>query len=166
MELKFKYSDVMDRCRMLSSFEGREYVSKSGESLYLEIKITEQDEPLILSYMEQAARSLQEMMARMVTGAEYAKEGFTWEIRGEETRWNAGNLFDRSVHEAIVSYVMMNWLSEKKSARAEMYKTFWEDMGTMCVRNVMRKMPPKKKRREPVKDVDEVEVFVKTEGEV
>ena len=161
MKLKFKYSDVMERCRMLSSYEGRDHMNEGGESLYLDIKITGQDEPLLLTYMGQAARALEERMRRMITDAEYTGEGFVWEMRTEETRWTPGQRFDGNLHEAIVSYVMMNWLSERKSGRTGLYKTLWEDMSEMCVQNIYRKMPPTKKRRGPVRDIDEVEVFTK-----
>ncbi len=161
MKLNFKYSDVMERCRMLSSYEGRDHMNEGGDSLYLEVKITEQDEPLLLTYMGQAAHMLQEQMNRMITGSEYTDKGFVWDIRAEETRWNPNKKFDDNLHEALVSYVMMNWLSEKKSSRTELYKTLWEDMSKMCVQNIYRKMSPTKKRRAPVIDTDEVEVFTK-----
>ena len=73
---------------MLSSFEGRDLVGDSGESLYLKIKITEQDRPLIRTYLEQAARSLEEGMSKIITSSAYSEEGFVWEVRTEDTRWN------------------------------------------------------------------------------
>lgn len=71
---------------MLSSFEGRDLVGDSGDSLYLKVKITEQDRPLIKTYLEQAARALEEGMAKIITSSAYSEEGFVWEVRTEDTR--------------------------------------------------------------------------------
>ena len=62
MTYEFEYIKAIDKCEMLSSFEGRDLVGDSGESLYLKIKITAQDRPLIRTYLEQAARVLEEGM--------------------------------------------------------------------------------------------------------
>ena len=51
MTYEFEYIKAIDKCEMLSSFEGRDLVGDSGESLYLKIKITEQDRPLIRTYL-------------------------------------------------------------------------------------------------------------------
>lgn len=164
MVYEYKYDSVFERCVMLSSFEGRDASSQSGESEYLKIKITEQDKPLILSYIDSAARMLQERMARMVTSAEYDIAGFTWVVRTEDTRWNVNTKLDKNIQEALVSYAMMNWLSERKAGRVELYKQLWVDMTQMCVENIFRKNPPvkvRKRDRERMQmDIDEVEVGI------
>lgn len=157
MVYNFDYTDVLSQCVMLSSYEGRDFVGKSGESLFLDIKITAQDKPLINTYIVQAAQILQEKMGRMITSADYIENGFTWNIRTEETRWNVNTKLDENLKEALVSYAMMNWLLEKKADKAPMYKSLWDDMSAMCVQNVFRKMPPRKKR-ERKEDICEVEI--------
>ena len=127
---------------MLSSFEGRDLVGDSGESLYLKIKITAQDRPLIRTYLEQAARVLEEGMAKIITSSTYSEEGFVWEVRTEDTRWNVNRKLDENLLDALVGYSMMSWLSDRKPDRIGVYKSLWEDMSVMCVKNIYRKNPP------------------------
>lgn len=127
---------------MLSSFEGRDLVGDSGESLYLKIKITKQDRPLIRTYLEQAARVLEEGMAKIITSSTYSEEGFVWEVRTEDTRWNVNRKLDENLLDALVGYSMMSWLSDRKPDRIGVYKSLWEDMSVMCVKNIYRKNPP------------------------
>lgn len=159
MEYEFSYDKVIERCKMLSSFEGRDFVGQSGDSLYLTVKVTDQDVPLLLQYAGQAAKELQERMSRMISSATYSSDGFSWSIRSKETRWNINTALDRNVEEAIVSYVMAGWLSGRKEDKVPMYKQMWDDISMQCVQNIFRKMPPQKIRRSDY-DVrnDEVEV--------
>lgn len=158
MEYEFLYGKVIERCKMLSSFEGRDYVGQSGESLYLTVRVTEQDVPLLLEYAGRAAKNLQERMARMISSADYSEEGFKWVIRSKETRWNINTALDRNIEEAIVSYVMSVWLEGRKSDKVSMYKQMWEDISIECVQNIFRKMPPKKFRPSDFREDETVEV--------
>ena len=135
MTYEFEYIKAIDKCEMLSSFEGRDLVGDSGESLYLKIKITAQDRPLIRTYLEQAA-------AKIITSSTYSEEGFVWEVRTEDTRWNVNRKLDENLLDALVGYSMMSWLSDRKPDRIGVYKSLWEDMSVMCVKNIYRKNPP------------------------
>ena len=127
---------------MRDAIEGRDLVGDSGESLYLKIKITAQDRPLIRTYLEQAARVLEEGMAKIITSSTYSEEGFVWEVRTEDTRWNVNRKLDENLLDALVGYSMMSWLSDRKPDRIGVYKSLWEDMSVMCVKNIYRKNPP------------------------
>lgn len=142
MTYGFSYNDAIDRCVMLSSFEGRDYTGDSGDSLFLKVKITEQDKPLIRTYLGQAARMLEDGMSRIITAATYDDDGFSWEVRTEETRWNVNKKLDENLGEALVGYSMMRWLSDRKPDRIGIYKNLWEDMSVMCVKNMYRKNSP------------------------
>ena len=142
MVYEFTYSSVLSRCKMLASFEGRDYTGDSGESLFLRVKLTEQDEPLLLSYLEEAARRIEERVARMVSASEYTEEGFTWTLRTEETRRNVNRELDRNISEALAAYTMMQWLADRKPARVEMYRSLWEGSSAMAEANLYRKNPP------------------------
>ena len=124
MTYEFEYIKAINKCEMLSSFEGRDLVGNSGESLYLKIKITEQDRPLIR------------------TSSTYSEEGFVWEVRTDDTRWNVNKKLDENLLDALVGYSMMGWLSDRKPDRIGVYKSLWEDMSVMCVKNIYRKNPP------------------------
>ena len=142
MTYQFQYATALERCSMLSSFEGRDYVGGDGESLFLTVKITEQDKPLILTYMEQAARDMETRLDNMVTSTEYDTDGFTWELRTEETRWNPDKRMDNSVREALVGYAMARWLEDRKPARKAAYDEIWNGSATMAVANLYRKRAP------------------------
>lgn len=142
MTYGFDYKDALEKCGMLSSFEGRDHVGDGGDSLYLRIKITEQDRPLIVTYLERAARELEDMAARIITESSYTPDGFTWEVITERTRWNVNKKLDENMMDALTSYAMMEWLSDRRPDRAAVYKQIWTDMAAMCVGNIYRKNPP------------------------
>lgn len=156
MEYELKYGLAMEKCKMLSSYEGRDASSESGESIYLKVKITEQDEPLLRSYMEKAARMIEERISRMMVSSEYGADGFRWRMRTDETRWNKLRDFGGNVLEAVVSYAMGEWMSDKIPGRTEMYKGMFADMSVMVVKNIFFKMPPKRPVKEVQGDVYEV----------
>ena len=123
---------------MIASYEGRDYTGDSGDSLYLTVKITNQDLPLIKRYLEEAARLIEDGVARMVDASSYSDSGFSWTLRTEDTRWNTNKKLDENLKDA-----MMQWLVERKPARVDMYKELWENMRIMAMKNIFRKMPPK-----------------------
>lgn len=157
MIYNFTYTPVIEQCKMLSSYEGRDYVNEKGESMYLTVKITEQDLPLLNTFITQAVSTLEERIARILIGTERTQDGFTWEIRSEATRWNKNTHLTQNLQEAIVGYVMMNWLAERKPSSVETYRNIWTGMSEMCIRNIFRKMPPARIRK-PMGDIEETTV--------
>ncbi len=143
MVYNYDYTDTITRCSMIASYEGRDYTGDSGDSLYLTVKITNQDLPLIKRYLEEAARLIEDGVARMVDASSYSDSGFSWTLRTEDTRWNTNKKLDENLKDALVSYAMMQWLAERKPARVDMYKELWENMRIMAMKNIFRKMPPK-----------------------
>lgn len=147
MEYSLQYDGVMEQCAMLSQFEGRDYHAENGDSLYLAVKITSQDEPLVRGYMEQGARKLEDMMERMVVESAYGDGGFRWELRTDETRWNAGKEFDGNMRDALKCYAMAKWLDGRKSDRVEAYNTLFAELSEMCRKGLMRKTPPRRREK-------------------
>lgn len=158
MEYELKYSLALEKCKMLSSYEGRDAVGESGDSLYLRVKITEQDEPLIKRLFKNSAKVLEEQMARMIVSANYEMDGFVWELRTDMTRWNNLRAFGENVLEAVVSYAMSEWLADKIPIRSGIYKNLCADMGKMAVNNLFAKIPPRRVEKEVYKDVCEVTI--------
>jgi len=148
MTYKQKYSDIMEQCVMLSQFEGRDYYSEDGESLYHVVKITEQDRPLVLGYIQEGAHRLEDMLERMISGSSYTEDGFEWELRTEETRWNADKHLAENMTDALKCYAMSCWLDGRKSNRTEWYTNMYAEMSSLCQKSVMRKLPPKKRVKE------------------
>lgn len=145
MEYTVKYNDVFEQCVMLSQFEGRDYHGDDGESLYLSVKITGQDKDLVMSYIEQGARKLEELLERMIVETDYSDDEFKWILRTEETRWNTAKQFGINVRDALKCYAMSKWLDGRKSDRVEAYATLYADLSEMCRRSLMRRMPPRRR---------------------
>ena len=149
MEIRFKYEDLIARCEQLSSFESEGKVDAAGQSRYLEIHINEVDRLLVKQYIDQARNILEERMGRMIAstkdnaGKENNEdiEGFTWELR-TDTRWKQNTTFERHVSEAIVSYTMSAWLSDKLPERVAFYDALFTASTEMAVKNVFKKQAP------------------------
>lgn len=159
MVYELKYGDVLERCRMLCSYEGRDETDANGDSKYLDIRITAQDEPLLYGYMREAAEYIESLISRMVLSSEYGDGCFRLELRTEETRWNGMKNFDKYMNEAIVSHAMSKWLIGRKDSKVEFYGTLYADMSRMLVRNLFEKSAPKRKIRRKT-DFSEVTVEV------
>lgn len=159
MVYELKYGDVLERCRMLCSYEGRDETDANGDSKYLDIRITVQDEPLLYGYMREAAEYIESLISRMVLSSEYWDGGFRLELRTEETRWNGMKNFGKYMNEAIVSNAMSKWLIGRKDSKVEFYGTLYADMSRMLVRNLFDKSAPKRKIRRKT-DFSEVTVEV------
>ena len=80
-------------------------------------------------------------MAKIITSSAYSEEGFVWEVRTEDTRWNFNKKLDENLLDALVGYSMMGWLADRRPDRIGGYKSLWEDMSVMCVKNIYRKNP-------------------------
>lgn len=149
MEFKFDYEKALTRCRMLSSFEAAEMKDAAGESRFLEVRITAQDGPLMREYFKEAALVIEESCTRVIDGADYTEDGFTWILRTDRRRSGSGKGLYRYVEEAVTSYAIMQWLAKKGSERNVMYKTVWDDMLGRCVSVLYRMGVPVKRRRPP-----------------
>lgn len=144
-----KYSDIMEQCVMLSQFEGRDYRSEDGESLYSVVKITEQDKPLVLGYIQEGAHRLEELIDRMVSATSYTDDGFEWNLRTEETRFNPSKDFGKNAEDAMKCYAMSLWLDGRKNGRKDWYMDMYTELSVLCRNAVMRKMPPRKRAKKP-----------------
>ena len=161
MEVKFKYEDIFSQCEQLSSFEARGKVDANGNSRYLDIHIGEVDRLLVDQYITQAVINLQEAFSRMIvstipnagvveTTTEDGKTtteeipGFTWVMR-DDSRWNGAKAFTKHTAEAIASYVLAQWLSDKLPERVQFYEGLFTSSLAMASKNLFTKQAPKKK---------------------
>jgi hypothetical protein len=155
MEIRFKYDDLINRCEQLSSFETEGKVDAAGQSRYLEIHINEVDKLLIQQYITQARGVLEERMERMIASVtenagisdeatEEAVEipGFTWTLR-TDTRWKQNNSLAKHISEAIVSYTMSAWLSDRLPERVAFYDALFTASTEMAVKNIFKKQVPR-----------------------
>lgn len=161
MDIAFKYKEIIDNIKMLAAFEGREYVNTEGKSLFQSIIVTEQDFPLVKSYIHQAINSLQEQLARMILYTTQTDDETVWQIRGEQTRYNPSTqtALQKHLYEAVASYAMMKWMEERKPSRVAMYADLWQGSSQLAAKNIFRKDAPRK-RIVSHADIDEVTIKV------
>lgn len=164
MDYELKYKDVRDRCVMLSEYEGRDYYDDNGESLYLTVKITEQDYDLLATFLHDGARKMEGGLNRMITAAEYTDEGLKWTLRTDETRWNEKVEFGTLAVEALASYVMGQWLDGRRTDRKAAYDAIFNDMMGALMQNLTRKSVPKRKRRVREGEADSVTITITEKG--
>lgn len=166
MDITFEYRDIISQTKMLSAFEGKDYVNANGESMFIDVIITEQDEPLIKTYINLAAIALFERFERMITSIKEDDDSFTWSIRIEETRYPKAQISNLTKHikESIVSYTMMNWLAEKKPDRVAMYSELWNGSVQLAAKNIFKKAAPRKRKINHT-DIDELTIKVVCEEE-
>lgn len=65
-----------------------------------------------------------------------------WTIR-TDTRWNGIKAFTKHVAEAIVSYVLAQWLSDKLPERVQFYESLFTASTEMAVKNIFKKQVPR-----------------------
>lgn len=140
MEVTFKYEDLIARCEQLSSFEADGKVDANGESRYLEIHINEVDKQLIRQYIMQARYIMEERFGRAIT-TEDNNGGFKWNV-DSNTRWKQNASFERHVTEAIASYAMSAWLSDKLPERVTFYENIFNGSMAMASKNIFTKSEP------------------------
>jgi hypothetical protein len=69
-------------------------------------------------------------------------DGFKWSLR-TDTRWKQNNSLAKHVSEAIVSYTMSAWLSDKLPERVAFYDTLFTASTEMAVKNIFKKQAPR-----------------------
>lgn len=161
MNIEFKYSDIISQAQMLAAFEGRDYVNSNGESMFSSVVITTQDRPFIQTYIMQALQALGERFARMIQTVQQDDTALAWTLRTSQTRHPdaQSEALIKHLNEAVVSYVMMNWLAERKPNRVAMYTDLWNGSSQLAERNIFRKAPPIRKKKNYA-DIDEVTITV------
>lgn len=123
------YESIIEQCKTLSSFEGSRLTDAQGESLYPIVRITEQDEPLIKSYAEQAVEHIH-------ASARYAIGNVSYSDATKITlTYNAGNALGnvpndtaKVLNECIAMYVMQKWLENKSEERAKAYELMFTNL--------------------------------------
>ena len=159
--IDYKYSEAFDKCVMMSAFEGRNAVDANGDSVYQTVKIVDQDADLLNAYFAEAARLLEETFAPVVTESSYVDKestdettkvtsypGFKMVLDRDEDRWAGGKRdFKRYLTEALSSYAMWQWLTDKLPERANVYGELWQQMSLATTNALHRLNAPRKKKR-------------------
>lgn len=118
MMMTIKFSDILNRATMLSSYEGGRAVSEAGGSLYSLVHITSTDEPLIRQYADMAFNEVTSELA-------YAIEDTSATATYYSITFVTDNLVlpkQQPIEDTMASIVMREWLSNKVGERSEAYK--------------------------------------------
>lgn len=142
------YSAVVNRCKMLAAYEGRDRHDAAGADLYDKINITAQDEPLISDYLSRSLVAVRERLADMITaisstGLEPTSE--TWTLRTTQRRYDSKGYtaLGKHIDEALSASVMTAWLSYNGlEERSTFYQTVFENEMKLISDNLHTKAAP------------------------
>lgn len=140
------YSSVLERCVMLSSYEGREAYDTTGKSRYASIHINTNDEPLVLGYIYQSEADLRNRLDDMIDSVEQDEDGYTWTLKAEAKRLKDKGYWpvDQWMQEAMTAYAMRMWLSDasRKPERVQFYDELYHNMVKVIEDFVFKKQEP------------------------
>ena len=142
MSTKIYYEEIYDKCRDLSSAEGRRIMDAEGKSLYEAVHLTAQDKPLVFTMADEAASMVQAALRYAITDIAYDPDGGTITFV-EGNALNKRSNADKLMLEALSAYVMMRWLDDKSRERSDAYKLIYENMLAAYVRTAYSKQAPK-----------------------
>lgn len=141
LTVNITYSDIISQCKMLSSYEGANNVSGSGESLFLDTKIATQDEPLIKSLTKDCLTLLEGKLGNKVVDSKSDDAQVTW-ILDQGARNVELDDVARSIKEPVVMYVMWQWCIDRKPSAVDKYKDGWESMAASAIHTLNKKSKP------------------------
>lgn len=144
--ISIDYTAVLNRCVMLSSYEGREAYDTTGKSRYANIHINTNDEPLVLGYIYQSEAELRNRLDDMISAVDESTNGYTWTLKAEDKRLKDKGRWpvDQWVQEAMTAYAMRMWLSDaaRKPERTQFYEELYRNMVKAIEDFVFKKQEP------------------------
>lgn len=141
--------DIISRCRMLASYEGRDSTDTQGQSLYEAIVIADNDLPMIEGYLSQSLLSVRQNIDDMIKDVSQDTTTRTevWTLRSIQRRYNPKGLTSLQTHikEAASAMVMTAWLAFHGIAdRAEFYTALSDNMMKLIIDNLYTKSAPQR----------------------
>ena len=144
--------DIISRCRMLVSYEGRDRTDTQGQSLYEAIVIADNDLPMIEGYLSQSLLSVRQNIDDMIK--EVSQDTTTrtevWTLRSIQRRYNPKGLTSLQTHikEAASAMVMTAWLAfHGITDRAEFYTALSDNMMKLIIDNLYTKSAPQRSQQ-------------------
>ena len=140
------YSTVLNRCKMLSAFEGRDRYDAAGRDLYSQVAIAEQDSDLIMDYLKRALVAVREGLDDMITAIDVTSSSQeVWTLRSVQRRWDKKGYtkLGTNLHEALAASVMAAWMSYKGiQDRSTFYQTLYDNEMKLISDNLHTKAAP------------------------
>lgn len=133
------FADIFSTCQELSEFEGRRIKNASGESIYSEVLITEQDEALV-SHLAADAAYLLEARILSIDSSEIDPGTHDITITFAEDAQLKTASEDEVLH-VIASYVLWKWLEDKDETRHKAYELIFTTALNALRGSIRRKRP-------------------------
>ena len=151
LSIQIDFSTLMDRCKMLSSYEGRDTYDANGKSSFDGIVIHSVDEHLVSTYIQQGVAHVRHVVEDMLLGVEAITDGEQWTFRTDQRRYYSKGLSNikKNIDEAISAYVMAQWLGGRKDDRVAFYNTLYQNEIVLISDNIFSKSAPKRPNYRP-----------------
>ncbi len=138
-------SSLLDRCTMLSSYEGRNITDGSGESMYDSVHITDQDKDLVLYYINEAVNAVEtelgyhlESVERVATTTGGDPDAYEFTFISEPYFTEPGQ---RRLGEVIETFAMSRWLEDKSESRGASYKLMYDNLMQALINSIRKNRP-------------------------
>jgi hypothetical protein len=129
---------IKERCRMLSAFDARESLTPSGESNYNQMRLTEQEDILVDSFVCQAVNTIQ-ASTTTIADMSFSDQNVVLSVPDHLAAVSA---FKRTVAETITAYILTRWYEDKSEQRSNAYRALFQDMLETAKRIAYRKPAP------------------------
>jgi len=150
LTITLSLTDIMQRCRMLAAYEGRDRSDGAGQNMYEKLAITPQDEPLVGVFLSQALLAVRQRLDDMILSVT-ATAGSTpeeqWTIRSIQRRYDTKGYDGLVTHlkEALSASVLAAWLTfNAVDQRAAFYVSVFESEMKLISDNIHTKAAPKR----------------------
>jgi len=145
--VKVSWASVYSMLERISSYEGRSAVTPSGDSDFLNVHITDQDKSFVEDYISHGTSAVEESLGNLISDVEFGTNATTsdkettYKFVIDTNRVGTATLSSMIV-EAIASYAMRQWVSERKPSRMEFYSNLYTQMVSSITRSLTRKSKP------------------------
>ena len=151
MAVKIEYKEILDKCVKLSAYDGKQSYTEQGVLRYKTVKIVAKDFPGLMEYIRQAVGLIEKEI-------EVAFDAETW--FDDEAEEHAGlnitvnnelqikggtdvnRTFLQAYVEAIVCYVMSQWMADKVEVRSKNYMDMYVQMLSAVKKIALSKKKP------------------------
>lgn len=127
--MKINYSDLFAEIKRVSAYEGKGAVDANGQSVFTETVVTDHEQPIIYAYFRPIAGEIRQTLNSAIKDVTVIEgDSATFVFHGDFTSLEGSASLRKRIFDLMVNYAIRNWLTEKKSARAEFYMSLVTDM--------------------------------------
>jgi len=149
MKIDIEYSKIIERSKMFSEYEARQASNGTDENLFLEVRLTDGEDLLLRTYIEQALQQLEGVLGGAleedVDFGDSDAESASLTIGKGLAAAGGGNStksFIKSIEEAASAFCMYKWLLNKLPERSATYQNMFTDMSAVCKKIAWKRVRP------------------------